>query len=258
MKSSKNAIAERRNDLIRILSRKENASVSEMTSELHVSEITVRRDLNFLESKGIILRYFGGARLLRNETDILQSQDMDPVSLKKNIIAKYMAALISDNDTIFINSSSTAYMIYPYVTAKNVTYITNNAKSILQKRSPDSTLILTGGEVFANKSSLTGAYALDIIDKVTCTKCIIGVSGISMKGGITSSILPETIINRAMIEHCKGPVYVLADRSKIGIVHNFYSAPLSDINYLVTDRDAEEESLLQLRQAGLHIFIADN
>ena len=83
MKSSKNAIAERRNDLIRILSRKENASVSEMTSELHVSEITVRRDLNFLESKGIILRYFGGARLLRNETDILQSQDMDPVSLKK-------------------------------------------------------------------------------------------------------------------------------------------------------------------------------
>jgi len=80
-----------------------------------------------------------------------------------------------------------------------------------------------------------------------------GVSGISVSGGLTSVILPETRINMLMLQKCSGQRIVVADGSKIGVVQNYFSGNLSDITHLVTDTSADEHSLQDIAQAGITV-----
>ncbi|HHV11005.1 MAG TPA: DeoR/GlpR transcriptional regulator [Clostridiales bacterium] len=263
MRTALDDIRSRRNKIVELIKKNNSCSVTQLTEELKTSGITIRRDLAHLEKQGVLIRYHGGAKL-KMVSDIMPGQlptgsgTHSEIELrKKEAIARKMAELITDSDTIFINSSSTACNIYSYIKNKSVTVITNNCKSIFIPKDPCITLILTGGEVNPNKSSLTGQYSLETIEKVTCDKCIIGVSGISIKNGITTAVLNETTINHAMIKRCKGPVYVVADSSKIGAVHKFYSGEISEITHLITDTDADSAVISQLQSYGIQTVLVN-
>lgn len=227
-----------------------------MSEIFQVSQVTIRRDLEYLESKGLISRYFGGAKIL-NAVAAEQEPQLDVLMAKKHAIVKKAAEMLEDGDTIFMNSSSTALLILSHIRNKHVTIITNNANCLTVDRDPCVDLILTGGEIYGNKKSLVGVYALNAISKVACAKCIIGVSGISADGGITSSILPETAINYAMISNTKGPKIVVADSSKVGTIQNFHSCDLSSVTHLITDTDADENELSKIRKAGVEVILVD-
>ena len=95
----------------------------------------------------------------------------------------------------------------------------------------------------------------DALSRITATKCILGVSGISVQGGITSRVIQETAINQMMLRRCRGPKIVVADSTKIGIEHNFFSGTLNDITHLITDTDANSLQLDQLRRAGIEVDV---
>ena len=80
--------------------------------------------------------------------------------------AQKACEMIEDGDTIFINSSSTAMLIFQYLANKSVTIITNNGRSLLMQRDPMVELVLTGGEVYGKKRSLVGEFALNALNKV--------------------------------------------------------------------------------------------
>ena len=94
-------------------------------------------------------------------------------------------------------------------------------------------------------------FALDTLARITATKCILGVSGISVKGGITSRIIQETAINQMMLNRCSGSKIVVADSTKIGVEHNFFSGKIGDINRLITDTGAGADILEDIRSAGI-------
>ena len=58
-----------------------------------------------------------------------------------------------------------------------------------------------------------------------------------------------------MLRRCRGQKIIVADSSKIGTEHNFFSGTLADVTDLITDSEASEQQLEQLRQAGLHIEV---
>ncbi len=168
------------------------------------------------------------------------------MSYTKHSIAKTTAQLIDSGDTIFINTSSTALLVLRYLDQKYVTVITNNAKAVTCKSSPNVTIILTGGELRYPKESMVGDFALQTIRNVSVSKSILGCSGFSLDIGMTTSIHSEVSINRLMLENCKGPRILCVDHSKLGQTANFISGNVTDFDVVVTDREADTEFLSEL------------
>ena len=156
------------------------------------------------------------------------------------------------------------YNIFQYISDKSMTIITNNGRSLSLKRSPDTELVLIGGQVGNSdpngtlmKTSMTGDFAVDMISKISATKCVLGVSGISVNGGLTSLAIQDPAVNKAMIQHCNGPVIVVADHRKIGVRHNYYFGSIHDVTHLITDSGSDPEELEKIRNAGITVCVVD-
>lgn len=90
--------------------------------------------------------------------------------------------------------------------------------------------------------------------EINADKAFIGVSGISVASGITTSVLPETAINERMMRRCQGNCYVLAARQKIGREHNFLSGTIDKIDTLITCPGASADEIKNLRTHGVEVI----
>jgi DeoR/GlpR family transcriptional regulator of sugar metabolism len=223
--------------------------VEQLAREMGVSPLTVRRDLGLLAAEGKIDRFYGGASLLKYEDSTGGNIFSSGFTLNKLAIAQYAAALVEDGDTIFINTSSTALAILPYIGAKQVTVITNNVKAISSKHRGDMILVFTGGELRFPKEAMVGDFALNNLNRVTASKCFLGCNGINAEEGVTTAVLQEATINNLMLTRVTGPRYILADKSKIGRRLNFIYGRLREITRLITDTEAPAAVVEELRRS---------
>ena len=258
MKKNQSMVSKRRNEILSILKRDKTVKNEELAQLLHTSPLTIRRDLQALEDEGLVKRCYGGATLL-NEPSILETTlDIPKDRLKqKHAIAKYAASLIDDGDTIFINTSSTALLILEYLENKRVVVVTNNGKALQVPLSPNIDLVLTGGQVYGRKQSMIGDFATFILSKISASKCFLGVSGIESNCGITTSVLQETLVNKEMINHSIGPVYIVTDSTKIERHSNFSSGDIDKISHLITDSDVSDEDVLKFTDKGIKVTTVD-
>lgn len=263
MKKTQSIVSKRRSRILDYLSSNETISNNELAEKLNISSLTLRRDLQALDEEGLIVRYYGGAKLVsdinkhepgNSSYNENSSTFHDKKHDKKHTIAKYAAELINDGDTIFINSSSTALLILEYLGNKRVYVVTNNGKALNSTIGPNIELVLTGGQVYERKQSLIGEFATHILSKITADKCFLGVSGIAYDSGISTSVLQETLVNREMINRCSGPVYILADSSKVGKTSNFSSGDINDISHLITDSDISEYDINEFREKNVAVI----
>ncbi len=235
-----------------ILHKTGDIHVPEVAAHLKVSEITIRRDLQYLEDSGLIERYYGGARFHRE-----QRVEKDEIALCRKALAMYAASLISDGDTVFINTSGTVLRMLEYIKAKDVTVITNNANAIAIPKSHTVTVMLTGGELYNLKGTLVGEFAYNNINKVTAKKSFIGCSGLSVENGMTTEILNEVVLNRAMMTRTIGESYIIADHTKIGNNSSFVSCELDNIHNVITDSRADASQVEAMRVRGINVELAD-
>ena len=248
MKRSGEIVDTRRKRILEILYKTGDIRVNEIASHMKVSEITVRRDLQYLEDSGLIERYYGGARFHREKTT-----EKDELSLCRKSLAEYAASLVSDGDTIFLNTSGTVLRMLEYITAKDVTVITNNANAVAIPKSHTVTVMLTGGELYNLKGTLVGEFAYNNINKVTAKKSFIGCSGLSVENGMTTEILNEVVLNRAMMTRTIGESYIIADHTKIGNNSSFVSCELENIHNVITDSLASPSQVEAMRVKGIRV-----
>lgn len=253
MKVDYSIVKKRRDDIMKIIQKMGKVDMTTLENEFHVSSITLRRDLQYWEDKGAIIRYHGGAKLIQpmithNENNLTNEK-------YKHAIAKYAANFVEENDTIFINTSSTALLIIQYIIGKRCTVITNNAKVIFVKHDPLVQIALTGGELRFPKESLVGDIALNALNKVVATKCFLGCGGLDAENGMTTAIMPEVIINETMLKRTSGEKFVVCDYTKIGLTHSFISAPIEQIDHIITDISASDSDLEDIKQINKNIII---
>ena len=262
MKKTQSIVSKRRSKILDYISTNESINTNELAEKLNISPLTLRRDLQALDDEGLIIRYYGGAKLatdinIDNTSNSEENTIDSAYNQKKHVIAKYAADLIDDGDTIFINSSSTALLILEYLDTKRVCVITNNGKALQSSIGPNVELVLTGGQVYERKQSLVGEFATYILSKITADKCFLGVSGIACDSGISTSVLQETLINHEMINRCSGPVYILADSSKVGKRNNFSSGDINEISHLITDSNIKETDIKDFQENGVTVVPLD-
>ena len=258
MKSSRDTILLRQKAILQMLQKSQDINVGELSRQFGVTTATIRRDLEVLEEQGSIKRYFGGAKyILPPNVDVHYQTVKGNPTPAKMAIARKAASMIESNDILFLNSSSTALYILDFLPNIRVSVITNNARALYSKYPDGMDLLLTGGEIYGNKQSLVGEFAINSIRKVTANKCFLGVSGISAAGGVTSSIIQEVAVNQSMISQCSGPKIVVAESSKIGVRHSFFSYGLNMVTHLITDSGADPKELARIRDCGVETIVVD-
>ena len=251
MKVNYSIVQKRRDDIMVMIQKLGNVTMEQLKNEFNVSDITLRRDLQYWEDRGAILRHHGGAKLVQqmvnhNNTNFTNDR-------YKQAIAKYAASFIDEGDTVFINTSSTALLVISYIVGKHCTVITNNAKALLVKHDPMVSIVLAGGELRFPKEAMVGDFALNNLNRVLANKCFLGCSGISADDGITTAILSETAVNETMLKRTTGLKFVLCDYTKVGVKHSFLSGDIDLINYLITDINADEAAIEEIKEHDVKV-----
>ena len=249
--------AERRARITQLLKEKGIVRVDELSHDLEVSVITVRRDLAALENEGLLERTHGGAisSNLRVNEPSYNDKGRQNISRKSSIALK-AASLVEEGETIFVNSgSTTALVLQELVRIPRLTIISNNIGALynLDIR-PDCELILTGGTFRPGTSCLVGEEVISRLSLVHPTTTILGVDGISFRKGLTSHNSHEATVSRKMIEQTRGRIIVVADSSKIGSLSLHHINSLSCVDILVTDSLPDSSVLQDFNNAGIELI----
>lgn len=236
---------------------KGGVKVAELAESLNVTEMTIRRDLELLEGKGLIERIHGGA--IYNDRIGLEPQ-FDQKSVlrqeEKRAIGALAATLVEEGDMVFVNSGSTTIEFLKQLDVPRVKVITNNPLAAIHARSESLNVILTGGELRRESFTLVGELAVKAIKGAYANKAVIGVDGFSIKYGLTNSTQAESWINRLMIMNTHGSVILVADSSKLGRVANFKTSPLSSVSLIVTDSGIDPANLEEFDRLGIKVLTA--
>ncbi len=233
--------------------------VDELSELLNVSQVTIRRDLDYLNAKGFLTRTHGGASPLKTKDVIhpesgFREKDVS-YTQEKQRIAQKCVELISDDEIIFINSGSTVLFFLQALQNKHVKVITNNAAVIDKKLDPRLEVMILGGEYRAQSRSFVGEFANNALRNIYSSHTVLGTNGVSLERGLTTTVYQECSINQLMIQNTHGKVIVLADHTKMGTISNFVSADLSKIDILVTD-GCSDEMREGLERRGVQVILA--
>jgi len=252
--------AQRRERIQEYLAIHQIVRTGDLCNLLETSEATVRRDLEWLEQKGVLERTHGGAILSQRvifEQAYQQRAQHYPEEKKR--IGELAAALIEEGDIVFINSGTTATQVLQHIRRDSrITVFTNNVNAALEIGDPGFLYYLTGGEFQSRSNSLSGRFALDNLNLVFANKVILGVDGISLKHGCTVPTNAEAEVVRRMIDRTKGQVIIVADHSKWGAVSNFPVANIDEIDKLVTDEGFGQTAIEDLKEKSIETLIANN
>ncbi len=249
--------AERHELIVNLLRERGLVTVAELRGLLRVSEITVRRDLDLLERRGVLERTHGGAMSTRRvPTEPPYAQKNEARLAEKIAIGRAAAALVESGDTLLVNSGSTTLQVIRSLRASGLRVVTSNAGAVNQPGPSDVEIVLIGGVYRPQSNSLVGPLASLSLEQLYGSKAIIGVDGISSKYGLSTPVHLEAEIAKLMIARTRGPVIVVADHTKVGAVSNFVTSRIEEVDILVTDTGFEEEYRSELESAGVEIVIA--
>lgn len=250
--------SERQEQILDIIRQHTRITLTEISENFGVSEITIRRDVKMLEDLGIVRRAHGGVVYHiepDNEAPVVKRQLIN--SFAKQQIAKQAATLVSDGDSIFLGSGSTASYVAQYLKGHDRLTVTTNAVTVIQELATTKTinLIVLGGLLRASEMSMIGHITEQALREVRVDKVIVGMRGIDITAGLTSDYLPEVMTDRAIM-NMSGKVVILADSTKLGHIASGYVAPIERMTTLITDSKADSGVIAQLKAKEIEVILA--
>ncbi|CAD5901643.1 DeoR/GlpR family DNA-binding transcription regulator [Carnobacterium maltaromaticum] len=225
-----------------LINQHEIVKVSEITSVLNVTEMTVRRDLQSLEEQGLLIRVHGGAKKI----DILSPQELSHLEKQeihideKKEIAKRIASMIVNGDTIFLGSGTTLEFVYDYLDVTFVKIITNSI-NVFNRFVDDERfeLLLVGGTYRIRTGAFVGRFANETLKKMRVKKAFIGANGV-FENNITTSNEEEGVIQQVVLDNANEK-YIVADHYKLNHEDFFCFYDLNDVTALITDSGISKE-----------------
>jgi DeoR family transcriptional regulator, fructose operon transcriptional repressor len=235
----------------------EFASLDELSELVDASVSTVRRDVSLMESRGVVCRTHGGARLTNPKSDEYTFSTRDTQQLaQKEAIARACASLIPPNQTVIIDAGTTCYHVAVQLEAKTPHIITNSLP-VANHFSASSRLevVVSGGVIYPKLGVLVGPLAVEAFTKLRADVAILSCGGVTEEGISNShGLLIE--IQRAMINAARR-VILCVDSSKFGRQSISKLCELDVIDAVVTDMGAPESFLALLRERNIHVTLAN-
>lgn len=239
------------------LEKKGYLTVQDFSEILGVSEVTIRKDLKELESKKMLLRSHGGASPLSSLINDRHIDEKEKIMVDEKIrIANAANLLLKKNDRIIIASGTTLlYFARMISITEPLTVITPSVKvSLTLCYNPNMEIIQLGGNMRKSSATVIGSYAEQFLDGMMCNKLFIGVDGIGIDFGLTTSNIEEAHLNRHMINAAK-EVIVLADSSKFGMQGFGKICEIDRAHHIITDKNAPQNLIKIIREKGITVTL---
>ena len=250
-------LTERHQHILSRLKQQGNVKVIDLCNDLNVSSVTIRKDLKLLEDKNLLFRTHGGGTLANPYTSDRPVNEKEKIRAEEKMnIGATAAMLIEPNDCIIIASGTTVLSLARNIKAiGNLTVITaalNVAGELVHH--PDIEVLLLGGILRKSSTSVTGPYAEKILEDFSCSKLFLGVDGIDIEFGLTTTNVMEAQLNRKMITAAQKTI-VLADSTKFGKRGFGRICGLDDVEQIITDSGISDHNVQTLRGMGIEVTI---
>ncbi|GAB3010365.1 transcriptional repressor AgaR [Niabella terrae] len=250
-------LLERHQHILDLIRKEGSIKVADLCGALNVSSVTIRKDLQFLEDKQLLFRTHGGATLTNPYiTDRHVDVKVTLQAIEKQKIGAYAAGLIEPNDCILIASGTTVQFFARNLFEKESLTVVTSALNVAFEliNHPGVEVIQLGGVMRKTAASVTGIYAEKSLQDFSCSKLFLGVDGIDLDFGLTTSNMMEAQLNKQMINSAQRTI-ILADSSKFGKRGFGKICNFEDIEQIITDSNVPENTVKKLASMGVEVTI---
>ncbi|AJA46907.1 transcriptional regulator, DeoR family [Clostridium pasteurianum DSM 525 = ATCC 6013] len=244
-------MTDRYTKLLEIMNKNKRIEVSKLAELLSVSQVTVRKDLDALEAKGLLKRGHGYAVI--TSSDDINSRLALNYDIKRKI-ARLASELVSDGETVMIESGSCCTLLAEELAynKKDITIITNSIFIASYIREGNAKLVLLGGDYQPESQVLVGPLTRKCVKDFFVDKLFVGTDGYDFKIGFTGKNLMRTETVKAMAESAN-KILILTEASKFserGVVSQFKT---EEVDYVLTDTNIPEEALENLKNKNIEV-----
>jgi DeoR family transcriptional regulator, aga operon transcriptional repressor len=250
-------IAERHQLIINLLKSKGHVTVIELSKELKVSTVTVRKDLKLLEERNLLFRTHGSATPQNPYIGDRHVNEKEKMQVgEKQRIARKAALLIDAYDSIILASGTTINEFSRQIPhLKGLTIITSSVPAALNLTgNPEAEIIQLGGIIRKSSASVIGSHSEKMLEGFNSNKLFLGVDGIDPEYGLTTTHALEASLNQMMIRSAH-KVIVLADSSKFGRRGFGRICTLEEVDIIITDNAAPESLIERCREKGVDVIV---
>lgn len=253
---------ERRSLIMQELERNHIVKVAELSDQFGISQVSIRRDLDHLEARGLLRRVHGGAVSVSTFPlgNNLRTK-MHAQGEKKERIGQAAARMIAKGERVILDSGTTPLQVAKHLSQKlvnnfgNLTVITNSLP-VVHALGPNTSvhLILLGGIYLHEYQVVVGPQTIDHLKGLHADKMFLGTDGLTFSQGITTANVLEAEVDRAMVRAAT-EVIVVSDSSKINVMGLVTIMPLNEIDKLITDSDASPDFVARLQDEGVDVIL---
>lgn len=247
----------RREQILAYLSTRDRTSVGELSQLLEVSEVTVRKDLDVLESQGVLTRVHGGAIVSgRGRLELYFSAREQEHLDEKRRIAQAAAAFIQSGQRIFLDASTTALQVARLIKDReDLVVVTNGIYTALELNfCAGITTIVVGGTLRHRSSSLIGSLNINSLQRLRVDIGLFGARGLTARDGLMESEISEAQLKQQMVS-ASGLVIGIVDSSKFGVVAFSAFALPHEIDRIITDEGAPALMVSELRERDITVTL---
>lgn len=247
----------RRTRIVDILGRSPDGvvTIKSLSEQFGVSEMTIRRDLDWLQSQALVNRVRGGAVAQTSREEMPFGDRLREAGVQKKAIAWAAVQLVNEGDRIILDGGTTTQQIAASLACKtDLTVITNNIAAVVELAACDGIeTIVLGGSLKHQELCTVGPLVTQGLADLAADKLFLSAAGFSIRQGATDLDMNEVQVKRAMIA-AAAQVILVADSSKWGQVKLVRIAPLSDVDALVSDDGLPAEAISQLEAEGIEVI----
>jgi len=215
--------------------------VVELASELDVSEMTIRRDLDLLAEQGVLQRVRGGARAVGPQPFAARYGQH---ARAKERIATKLLALVGDGGAIALDASTTVQRLARVMAdVRDVTVLTNGPETFRSlQAAPGISPLLTGGQLDPRTGSLVGPLAVRSAHDLLLRRVFVSAAGLDAVHGTTEATLEEAEVKLALADMA-AEIVVAVDHTKLGQRGPARCLAHERMHVLVTDLDPDDARL---------------
>jgi DeoR/GlpR family transcriptional regulator of sugar metabolism len=252
--------AYRREWILHRLQEQDFVSVKDLAEQFDMTEMSLRRDLNALADKGLVMRVRGGARRARSATMSPRYADAEQRNPHaKAQIARAAAAMLEHETVVFFYSGSTVARVAAAVSpaVRSVMTVVTPSLPVVNEVSSwtEPHLVVVGGLFLPDYQAFVGPQAVEGLDAISADVAVVGCDGITAREGLSTPHHLVAEIGTVLVQRARKTI-VVADSSKIGRRGFTSIAPISDVHTLITDDGADPAELKSLRDSGVRVVIA--
>jgi DeoR family transcriptional regulator, aga operon transcriptional repressor len=237
------------------LSTRSSVDVGDLAAELSVSQASVRRDLQLLESQQLLTRTHGGAVASGVLYELPMRYRGGQRHEQKRAIARHAAGLLGPEVTsVGLNGGSTTTEVARALSARSGLRVVTNALNIAAELAVRTNieLVVSGGSARSESYELVGPLAELTLSRINLDVTVLGVDGVSAGAGLTTHHEVEAQTNRSLLR-AAARVIVVADSSKLGRRGFARIEEVGAVSDLVTDDEAADADVDELERAGVTV-----